>query len=230
VFPATIFDYNGVLVDDEEVHLAAFRDVLGPLGIELSEKDYWERYLGFDDAGAFRAVLADNGRAASEAEVAGLIEAKRPCYLERARGSLRGFAGAAELVRRRARTGPVVVVSGALRDEIALGLSVLGVADAVSTIVSAEDTQRSKPDPEGYFLGIAALERLSGRDAAVRAVVIEDSLAGIEAAKSAGLTCVGVGHSYPLEALTRAGADLVVPDLSAITDAALVELHRQSSK
>jgi beta-phosphoglucomutase-like phosphatase (HAD superfamily) len=62
VFPATLFDYNGVLVDDENVHLEAFRDVLGPLGIDLEEADYWEKYLGFDDAGAFRAVLVDAGR------------------------------------------------------------------------------------------------------------------------------------------------------------------------
>jgi beta-phosphoglucomutase-like phosphatase (HAD superfamily) len=227
VFPATIFDYNGVLVDDEDVHLAAFRDVLGPLGIELSEKDYWDRYLGFDDAGAFRAVLQDHGRTTTDAEVATLIEAKRPCYLDRARGTLRGFAGAAELVRRRAEKGPVVIVSGALRDEIALGLSVLGVTDAVAAIVSAEDTKQSKPDPEGYFLGIEALGQRAGKAIAERAVVIEDSIAGVEAAKAARLTCVGVGHSYPLEALTKAGADLVVPNLAAITELTLDELFGQ---
>ena len=163
VFPATIFDYNGVLVDDEDVHLEAFRDVLSPLGIVLSEADYWERYLGFDDAGAFRAVLADNGRAPSDREVRSLIEAKRPHYLARARDTLRGFEGAAAFVRLRAESGPVIIVSGALRSEIELGLSVLGIADVIGAIVSAEDTVRSKPDPEGYFLGIAALAEHAGQ-------------------------------------------------------------------
>ena len=97
MFPATIFDYNGVLVDDEVVHLAAFRDVLSPLVISLSEADYWERYLGFDDAGAFRAVLADNGREPTDREVHALIEAKRPHYLARR-------AGHAARVRRRRRS------------------------------------------------------------------------------------------------------------------------------
>jgi beta-phosphoglucomutase len=81
VFPATIFDYNGVLVDDEVVHLEAFRDVLDPFGISLSEEDYWRRYLGFDDAGAFRAIFADHGRTATDEQIRSLIEAKRPRYL-----------------------------------------------------------------------------------------------------------------------------------------------------
>lgn len=225
MFPATIFDYNGVLVDDEVVHLEAFRDVLRPLGVELSERDYWDRYLGFDDAGAFGAILADQGRPATDHEIRALVEKKRPHYLARAEGSLRGFAGAAALIRRRAAVGPVIIVSGALKDEIELGLRTLGVADAVAAIVSAEDTRRSKPDPEGYLLGIGFLTEHAGRSVAEHAVVIEDSIAGVEAAKAAGLVCVAVTHSYPAEALERAHADLVVPDLAAITEGALAALH-----
>ena len=121
----------------------------------------------------------------------------------------------------------MIIVSGALRSEIELGLSVLGVTDAVAAIVSAEDTVRSKPDPEGYFLGIAALAELAGQRIAEQAVVIEDSISGVEAAKAANLACVAVGHSYPLDALTRAGADLVIPTLAAITDDALAALYRR---
>jgi beta-phosphoglucomutase len=224
VFPATLFDYNGVLVDDEVVHLEAFRDVLGPLGFTLSEHDYWERYLGFDDAGAFRAIFADNGREATDADVKALIEAKRPRYLERARGALRGFEGAASLVRQRASAGPVAIVSGALRGEIELGLSVLGVADAVMAIVSAEEALRSKPDPQGYLLGIEALAARVGRSSAERAIVVEDSIAGVQAAKAARLACVAVTHSYAEAELAAAGADLVVGSLGDITEHALADL------
>lgn len=230
MFPATLFDYNGVLVDDENVHLEAFRDVLGPLGIDLDEGDYWEKYLGFDDAGAFRAVLVDAGRTVSDADVRALIEAKRPRYLERARDTLRGFEGAAELVRRRAAAGPVAIVSGALRDEITLGIQVLGVEEVVRKIISAEDTAESKPDPEGYLLGIAALTELIGSEAAKQALVIEDSISGVEAAKAARLTCVAVGHSYPLTALERAGADLAVPRLDSITNQALDALYHRLTR
>src|SRR6202142_4305988 len=59
-FLSYLFDYNGVLVDDESVHLDAFRDVLSPYGVSVSDSDYKAKYLGSDDVGAFRAILADN--------------------------------------------------------------------------------------------------------------------------------------------------------------------------
>src|SRR5262249_51900975 len=120
---------------------------------------------------------------------------------------------------RRAAAGPVVIVSGALRDEIALGLSVLGVASSVAAIVSADDTTHSKPHPEGYLLGIGALG-----EKGPQAVGIEDSIAGVEAAKAAKLSCVAVTHSYGRKELEQAGADLVVEHLDAITDPALAAL------
>jgi beta-phosphoglucomutase-like phosphatase (HAD superfamily) len=97
----------------------------------------------------------------------------------------------------------------------------LGVTELVHAVVSAEDAHRSKPDPQGYLLGLKALQMESLRD---RCVVIEDSLAGVESARAASLACVAVGHSYPLDDLERAGADLVVPNLRAITDEALSAL------
>jgi beta-phosphoglucomutase len=227
VFTATLFDYNGVLVDDEAVHLAAFRDVLAPFGIELAEAEYVEKYLGFDDVGAFRAILADHGKAPNAAEIAALVDAKKPFYLERAKGVLKGFPGAADLVRRRAAAGPVVIVSGALRHEIALGLEVLGVADLVNAVVSAEDAHNSKPHPQGYLLGLEALAMTGTRE---RCIVIEDSLAGVEAARAASLACVGVAHSYSQGELRRTGADLVVPDLASITEETLASLDARLRK
>lgn len=226
-FPATLFDYNGVLADDEAVHLQAFRDALAPLGISISEQDYVERYLGFDDRGAFRAILGDGGRAASEREIDELVEQKKPLYMARAERGLATFPGAAELVRRRAALGVVAVVSGALRDEIALGLRVLGVTELVQHVVSAEDTRACKPDPEGYLLAIRELEKSLGAEDARRALVLEDSLAGVEAAKAAGLSCVAVTHSYGQAELERAGADLVVTALEELTDDLLARLYRR---
>lgn len=226
-FPATLFDYNGVLADDEIVHLEAFRDALGPLGISVSQQEYVERYLGFDDRGAFRAILSDHGRTPSEQEIAELIVQKKPLYFARAARSLPTFAGAAELVRRRAACGPVGVVSGALRDEILLGLEQLGVAALVQHVVSAEDTRECKPDPEGYVLGIEQLSAELGPAKARQALVIEDSIAGVEAAKAAGLVCAAVTHSYGQAELERAGADVVVQSLDELSDELLSELFRR---
>lgn len=225
MFPATLFDYNGVLADDEHVHLEAFRDTVRPLGIEISEADYLERYLGFDDKGAFEALLLEAGRPASAADVARLVEAKRPHYMERARRGLSTFAGAAEVVRRQSQHGPVLVVSGALRDEIELGLEQLGVRELVLHIVSAEDTRRSKPDPEGYLLAVDFLRSL-GLSHVERALVIEDSLDGIAAAKAAGLPCVAVAQSYSRERLLGSGADLVLGAVADVDLGTLGRLHQ----
>jgi len=227
VFPATLFDYNGVLADDESVHLSTFRAVLAPLGVELSEQDYWEQYLGYDDAGAFRAILRDAGKDAPDALVAELIERKRPLYLEQARARLVTFPGAAAAIERRAAAGPVGVVSGALRDEIELGLSLLGVRERVAFIVSAEDTTACKPDPEGYEIGKQRLGGLLAPELVRRALVIEDSLAGVQAAKAAGLACVAVAHSYSEPMLREAGADLVAPNIAELDEDALASLYRR---
>ena len=215
----TVFDFNGVLVDDESVHLAAFREVLRPLGVAIDDATYAERYLGFDDAGAFRAMLTDAGQAPTDGDVARLIAAKKPLYMELIGDSLVIFDGAPEIVRRRAALGPVGIVSGALRDEIEHALGVMGVRECISFIVSAEDTIRCKPDPEGYILGARELLALAPPgEPMMSPIVIEDSVAGVQAAKVAGFFCAAVAHSYPASALKAAGADVVAQRIGDLTD------------
>jgi HAD superfamily hydrolase (TIGR01509 family) len=224
-FLSYLFDYNGVLVDDELVHLAAFRDVVRPLGIDLSEAEYTAKYLGYDDVGAFRAILRDYGLEADDARVRSLVEAKKPEYLRRARSELKTFPGAGELLRRLAQNGAVVgIVSGALREEIELGLRALGAEQTIRFVVSAEDTRACKPDPEGYLIGRARLASISGPETVDQALVIEDSLAGIEAARAAQLPCLAVAHSYEESQLWAAGATGVVANLADISDPLLTDL------
>jgi beta-phosphoglucomutase len=219
VFPATIFDFNGVLVDDELVHRDGFRDVLSPLGVSFTDAEYVQRYLGYDDVGAIKAMLVDAGRTPTDALVAELAEAKRPRYMERAMQSLVVYDGAVQAVKARAQSGPVIIVSGALRHEITFALERMGITPLIRAIVSAEDAPRCKPDPMGYLLGVAALAPWVGLGDAQRALVIEDSLAGIEAAKGAGLLCLAVAHSYPDGELLAAGADAVAPHIRDVDDA-----------
>jgi beta-phosphoglucomutase-like phosphatase (HAD superfamily) len=217
---ATLLDFDGVLVDSEPVHLAAFNDVLAPQGITISERDYNDRYLSLDDAGVFRAVLARAGRTLREDEVRRLVTAKAPSFMARFEDAFRTFPGAAELVARRAVRGPVGIVSGALEREIEFALQRMGVRACVSFVVSAERTPASKPDPSPFLLAIQELGRLAH---AGGAVAVEDSIGGVTAAKGAGLRCVGVAHSYPRDELLRAGADAAVANLDELTDAALEE-------
>jgi beta-phosphoglucomutase len=212
---ATLFDFDGVLVDSEPVHLAAFNDVLATRGIAIAERDYGERYLSLDDAGVFRAVLSRDGVGPGEDEVRALVEAKSPRFMARFEEAFRVFPGAAALIARRAARGPVGIVSGALEGEISFALERMGVRKSISFIVSAERTPVSKPDPAPFLLGIDELRRLGHGG---RAVVIEDSTGGVTAAKRAGLRCIAVAHSCSRADLLAAGADAVGEDLASLTD------------
>src|SRR5262249_1439789 len=127
-----------------------------------------------------------------------LIERKAQRYAQAATsGALRYFPSAAETVRALSVRWPVAVCSGALRSEIESSLRHLGIEDSVAATVSAEDTERCKPDPEGYLLALDALRSQVGEDLeAGHCLVIEDSLAGIQSGKEAGMWVVAVAHTY----------------------------------
>jgi HAD superfamily hydrolase (TIGR01509 family) len=226
VIRAIIFDMNGVLVDDEHVHFELFRETLRDLlAIELTEQAYYEKYLGFDDRGCFEAAVRDAGRALHSSQLEQLIRHKAELYLTRAAAGLRLFPGAGDSIRALAERWPVAINSGALRAEIELVLKLLAVRELIAAIVAAEDTERGKPDPEGYLLTLDALRSHVGEDLeAGHCLVIEDSYAGIQAAKAAGMWAVGVTHTYPEAELRHAGADAVLHSLERLDPSAVLAL------
>jgi beta-phosphoglucomutase len=214
---AIIFDFNGVIVDDEPLHLELFRKVLLEEGIFLSAEDYHEKYLGYDDRTCFIEVLCDNSRtpdAADDAFIQELIDRKAEYYRQAIAERMLLFPGVVELVRRSAEF-PLAITSGALRSEIELVLQRGEIRDYFRVIVAAEDVSACKPDPEGY---IKALELLKTEvDSTIQpheCLVIEDSIAGVEAAKAAGMRCLAVTNSYRAEELSA--ADEVVSDLREV--------------
>lgn len=214
---AIIFDFNGVIVDDEHVHFELFRDVLAEEGIELTEAAYHDRYLGYDDRGCFEAALTEAGQTFDSSRIETLIDRKAGRYISFAETGLKFFQDAAEVLSALADRWPLAICSGALRAEIEYALRRLGVRDRVIAIVSAEDTDRCKPDPQGYCLALDALRNHARADLqADQCLVIEDSIAGIEAAIAAGMQVIGVTHTYTRAELARAGARAIVDRLSHI--------------
>ncbi len=216
---AILFDFNGVLVDDEPIHLELFREILRPEGIELSTEDYYARLIGFDDRGCLRAVLEEAGRAATAERLAELIERKSALYQRRVRE--RGFPffpGAAKLLADAAGALPVGVVSGALRGEVEGALEKLGLRRRVKCVVAAEDVAAAKPDPEGYRRGLELLNAAAPQSAppieARQTLAIEDTPAGLAAAAAAGLATLGVAQTCPADELRL--ADRVVPSLQGL--------------
>jgi HAD superfamily hydrolase (TIGR01509 family) len=220
---AVILDFNGVLLDDESLHFAMFREVLAGEGVLITPEAYHGKYLGLDDRGCFEAALTDAGQSARPARLDELIARKAVRYAEEAARGLTFFPGAAECLAALAERWPLAINSGALRREIEFALTLIDRRDHVAVIVSAEETARCKPHPEGYSLALAGLrsfEESLGTPSHLTArqcLVIEDSLAGIESAKGAGMWAVGVPNTYSRDDLRAAGADEVVDGLTEFT-------------
>jgi beta-phosphoglucomutase-like phosphatase (HAD superfamily) len=217
---AVIFDFNGVLVDDESVHFALFQEVLAEEGVHITELDYHDRYMGYDDRGCFEAALSDANQSHERNRIDDLIARKAKRYVTEAARGLRFFPSAAETLGAIAAHWPIAINSGALLPEIEYALNRLNRRNQIAAIISAEATEKCKPHPEGYLLALAALRKhpKSKPDlAAAHCLVIEDTLAGIASAKGAGMNVVGVTTTYTSAELRSAGADDVLTTLADFT-------------
>jgi beta-phosphoglucomutase len=212
---AILFDFNGVIVDDEPQHCDALIATLATYGYTLDRERYYREYLGFDDRECFRYTFDLMGLDPEPAFIAEAIERKAVRYDQAIRASLALVPGSEAFIRAAANAGyRLAVVSGALRREIDLVLDISGLRQLFEVIVAAEDVAHCKPSPEGYRMAVERLGLETGR-----CVVVEDSLPGLEAAREAGLRCAMIATSHPAGAL--AGADLVWPNLAGRSPAEL---------
>lgn len=207
---AVIFDFDGVLADSEPLHLRVYQELLEPTGIRLTSDLYCRRYLGLDDEGVFRQVTSDYGLLLGDEEIELLIDEKAERFERLVTGSNVLYPPAPGCVRRLAGTWPLGIASGALRHEIELMLRGADLLGSFRAIVSAGDTDRTKPAPDPY---LRAAELL-GVEAA-RSVAIEDSHWGLMAARDAGMRTIGVTTTYPRTTLQH--ADAVVDSLDEVT-------------
>jgi beta-phosphoglucomutase len=206
--PAILFDFNGVIIDDEPQHCDALIATLSEYGYELDRDTYYREYLGFDDRECFRFSFARMGRGTDEPALLEAIGRKNRHYERAVRTSMRLVPGASDFIESAALDGiQLGIVSGALRREIELVLDLAALRPHFSEIVAAEDVSACKPDPQGYNRG---RERLGVTLA--RCVVVEDSLPGLAAARAAGLRCAMLATSHDEGAC--AAADLVWRDFT----------------
>jgi HAD superfamily hydrolase (TIGR01509 family) len=220
---AIVFDFDGVIANSEPLHLQAFQRALAEDGIDLTAADYYSRYLGYDDVGAFMALASDRGVAMSQRRITELVALKGIKLQEMMQAGSVLFPGARDFVQAAAAAVPIAIASGALRHEIEEITAAADIAGLFTTIVASGDTPQGKPSPAPYALAFSRLREMTGRDLDPRrCVAIEDSRWGLESARGAGLRCVGVTNSYPAHEL--AGAELVVEGLQTLTVAALDRL------
>ncbi len=234
VIRAILFDFNGVLVDDEPIHLEMFQKVLAEEGITLTADDYYRDYLGFDDRGCFAAVLQKSGAAPTVPRLMRLIARKSSYYQERVRQSgYPFFPGAVSLVEELADSGRMLgIVSGALSEEVESALRQAGLRERFKVLVTAEDVTEGKPDPEGYRRALDGLNSLPPLPERLfhphEVLAIEDSPAGLAAAAETGLTTLAVAQTYPAKSLRM--ADAVAERLDGLTVRGLEQLLAEATR
>lgn len=208
---ALIWDMDGTLVDTARLHFEAWRATCLELHYDFTEADFAATF------GRRNPEILDHlfGRRFSEDQVQSISDRKEAAYREAAaKGGVFLLPGVWDLLQAgRVHAARQAVASSAPKANVELIMELTQTRDFFNETVAMEDTQRGKPDPQVFLI---AAERLGVEPG--RCVVFEDAVAGVQAAKAAGMACVAVhfvGH-HPPERLRAAGADWVVPTLAEI--------------
>jgi beta-phosphoglucomutase len=216
---AVIFDFDGVIADTEGLHLRAFQDVFERRGWQLDEQAYFERYLGYDDVGLVVAFGQERSLPLTGTDVATLVEAKTRLFASYIEAGEMLFPTAPACINRLAASYRLGIASGALKVEI---VSILETADLLHhfpVIVAADDVTECKPAPEPYLKAARELNV-----APSCCVAIEDSPAGLAAAKAAGMRTIGLTTTSARHLLKD--ANLVLDGLHQISAETVAKLGR----
>jgi len=188
---ALLIDFNGTLSDDEHIQYEIYREIFAEAGKALDEDEYFARLAGLSDPEIVRTWL---GKDRPE-----LVAERVRRYQARAADGSTVGPEAREALRYAAKRARLAVVSGAARVEIESVLTAAALGQLVSVVVAAEDVATGKPDPSGYVLALELLELRPDE-----ALAIEDSEAGVAAAKAAGLYCIALEGTVEIERLGAA--------------------------
>ncbi|HVI34597.1 MAG TPA: HAD family phosphatase [Gaiellales bacterium] len=211
-FRSLIFDFNGTLSDDEHLMEAVTAEVLARHATPPTHREYIDRLAGLSDEAMVRTWLGD--REDVDAIVTERIDAYRRLVYDGStvEGRMR------EVVRAAAERAPIGIVSGAALAEIQPVIEAAGIAGLFSCVVTSDDVLEGKPHPEGYLVALGLLRGSAAADLqAGQVAVIEDTEAGVLAAKAAGMYCLALLGTMTADRLSAAD------ELVETIDVALVE-------
>lgn len=225
---AIFFDFNGVIINDERIHLKAYREILSDEGVELTDEDYFAS-LGMDDVAFVRAAYARGNKSLNAETLREVIQREHGKHRELIANDLPVPSGVISFIKAIARHYDLGIVSMAERSEIDHVLALAGLTTQFPLVVSAAPGLNHKPAPDCYLRALELLneKRRSRRDLPLLArecLVIEDAPPGIASARGAGMRTIGVTTTVTERALREAGADVVTPNLADWTPHAVHHL------
>lgn len=185
MFDAVIFDWDGTLGDTRQVIVASFQEALGEINCKISD-EYIERRIGIGAADTFRDILRSTKKPFNEKTVQQLVERKSEVEVELT-DRVKLFPGAQELLDE--VHGKIKIALASMNNRTVIGhlLRAKNLEKYFDIVLTAESISHSKPDPEIYLKAASLLKVYPER-----CVVVEDSLFGVKAAKSARMACIAV--------------------------------------
>lgn len=189
---------DGVIVDSEPRHEQTFRDLFHELGYGDRHGIHFPDYYGRSDRALWDDFIAKHRPAQSLEE---LTELKQSRFLDNIRAARPIFPGVPELVAKLAPATRLAVASGSLHVVIETVLAMRDLKRHFPVVVSVQDVGRPKPAPDIF---LRAAERLGVP--ASECVVIEDSAAGVAAARAAGMRVIAITNTLSPEKLSDAHA------------------------
>lgn len=195
LYQAVLFDFDGVLADSEPVHFACWAEIVEPFGIRLDWETYRQRCVGMSDRQLVQFLAARANPPVDPKRLWDRCEQKQARFRERMLAHPAISSEAVDLIKSLSdyRLG---VVSSSERSEVIPILQQAGIEGCFATIVCAEDVARHKPAPDAYLLAA----RLLGVQ---RALVVEDSEAGVASARAAGFEVLEITAAAKMPELVR---------------------------
>lgn len=215
---AVIWDMDGVIADTAQYHFRAWQDAFRRRGVNFTEEDF-RRNFGQRNDTIIHNTLGQN---LPPDEVDKIADEKEANYRRRVASNARALPGAIELMQALRRRGiKMAIASSAPMGNIRLVAGSLGILDCFQAIVWGREVTEGKPSPQGFLLAAKKLG-VEPRNC----VVIEDAIAGVAAAKRAGMKCVAVTNTHPVQSLKE--ADQVVDSLEKVNVGILEGLFKVS--
>lgn len=202
-----IFDLDGVIVDTAKYHFIAWKRLADELGTSFTEEDN-ERLKGVSRMRSLDILLEIGGLELSEDQKAELATKKNNWYVEfiEKMPAEEILPGARDFLLASRAAGIKVVLGSASKNAMTI-LNRLQIIDLFDAVIDGTKVSRAKPDPEVFLKGAEAVG-LKPEEC----LVFEDAEAGIEAARNAGMKCIGIGSPANL-----GDADMVINDLTEVS-------------
>ena len=216
---AVIWDMDGVIADTAPYHFKAWQEVFRKRGVTITEDDF-KRNFGQRNDRITRIVL---GKDISPDEIERVATEKEESFRNRAKNNLKPLPGAVELIKSLREYGFLQALgSSAPPENVRLITRELKIESLFQVIVSGREVKEGKPSPLGFLLAAEKLG-VEPKDC----IVIEDAIAGVAAARKAGMHCLAVTNTNPRASLK--GADLIVDSLKEVTPSDLESLLDHSN-